>query len=119
MPTRSETVKLRLTSQELELYKERAGAFGMTLSDWIRSRCGQPDYSPAGVTEQIEEKLWAEHNKQLDGLAQIDKMVSTLSAPPTTTGAVVYESEKPLARSRKELCPHRRKPDEYCVKCDR
>jgi hypothetical protein len=37
--TRNATFKIRLSDQELELYKLTAGSEGMTTSDWIRSKC--------------------------------------------------------------------------------
>lgn len=89
MATRSETVKLRLTSEELELYKGRAGVFGMDLSSWIRSRC-----------DSEVEAAWTEHNQSIDGLALVGNAIGKL--PAKRTG----------------ICPHRRRPDEYCVKCD-
>lgn len=101
MATRSETVKLRLTPDELAAFQARAGALGMNLSDWIRSRCAEDSWPSTGPLAELGEEPFMP--RSLQRKAEVERKV--------------YDSEKPRAK-RTEMCAHRRRPDEFCVKCD-
>jgi hypothetical protein len=79
---------LRVDDETWSGYQAAAVAEGLSMSEWIRNACDGRVAAP--TLEPVLEPL---------------------------TQAVAGAAEAARA-ARKEICPHRRRPEEYCSRCD-
>lgn len=94
LPTRSESFKIRLSIEELADYNARAHALGMDVSSWVRMKCLDVD----ALGED-------------PGIPSTGQEMRQESFKSRKTGPV-------KSSTRTAMCEHRRRPDQYCARCD-
>lgn len=87
---------IRVEDAEWASWTERARRDGMSVSDWIRDLCSRAAASGTYT------------------------MASTFSSAPSTAAVPARAKRRAAAKKRKrtEMCLHRRRPDEFCSRCD-
>ena len=112
---KQETFKLRVESNELQEWKEKALAHGLKVSEWVRRQCNANGTTDKDVQRPSEDRVLRRRNR---AHKPDTGSVATIVVPTNEFCAHKDVPTSQLVPTVKRMCPHHHQRGELCYKCD-